>query len=128
MAEFTHEELQSVLRRYVSEFERVKKVGIDFKQQIQQRDQTLANVNSELTQLKEMESILREEVQALKTHVNNFSQENTKLQRDNAILHEKVQINEMVEMQVKDLKDALIQERELNLALTQAQEEDEDSE
>lgn len=48
--------------RYHSEFERVKKVGLEFKSQLQQKEQQLASVNSELGHLREMESLLREEV------------------------------------------------------------------
>lgn len=66
MAEFSHEELQTVVLRYHSEFERVKKVGLDFKSQLKQKEQQLAGVNGELNNLREIESLLREEVQSLK--------------------------------------------------------------
>jgi hypothetical protein len=34
MQEFSHEELQQVVMRYHTEFERVKKVGLDYKNQL----------------------------------------------------------------------------------------------
>lgn len=71
-----------------------------------------------------MESLQQEEVQQLKMHVHNFSKENTQLTKDNGALKEKAQMYDLLEQRMQDLQSSLAKEKELNEALTQAQEDD----
>ena len=57
-------------------------------------------------------------------HVNNFSKENTQLVKDNALLGQKAQRLDHLEQRCTDLQNSLTKEKELNQALTKAQEGD----
>ena len=81
MAEFSHDELQQVIRKYDAGLQRMRTAITEKTEKITGLEQQMAKTNQQMEEMQQLSEMQTEENKTLKQHVASFNEENNSLKK-----------------------------------------------